>query len=452
MNETRELAKFITEVRYDDLSNEVVEKAKGLVLDLFGCQLAFATLPWSKAVFKYVRNKKSSGNESTVVYYGLKTNPEDAAFANAVFGHGFEMDDTEMLTGSHPGVAVIPSALAMGEKGVISGKEFITAVVAGYEGMLRPGIAAKAMMFRGFHSTGAGGPLGAAAAAGRILGFDTDTMVNALGIAASQSSGITEYAVSGGSVKRMHAGFASSGGVRSALLAKLGITGPIAPLEGKKGFCYLFSSECSIGEITKDLGKEYRIMLTGNKPYCCCAGQHAVVDAGDKIWKEHVFKPEDIAEVIIEQTPREAINLGNIIFPEDIISAQFSARFGLALRLIKGGNGFQDYNEKNIKDPQIIELIKKMKYIPDEKFKVDAVGPAIVTIKLNNGTVYKERIDYAKGTIQNPMTRQELENKFIGLTSNILPAKKIEGIIQNVMELEDLDNINKLASLLVVNE
>jgi len=452
MNETRELARFITELCYADLKDEVVKKAKGLIIDQFGCQLAFATLPWNKAVYQYTRNKRSASNDSTVVYYGLKTTAENAAFANAVFGHGFEMDDTEMLTASHPGVAVIPSALAMGEAEIISGKEFITAIVAGYEAMLRPGIAARAMMMRGFHSTGVGGTLGSAAAAGNILGFDVDTMVSALGIAASESSGITEYAISGGSVKRMHAGFAAASGVRAALLAQLGITGPTAALEGKKGFCHVFSDECSIEEITKDLGKEYRIMLTGNKPYCCCAGQHTVIDAGTNLKKKYNINPEEIVEVIIEQRPREAINLGNIIIPEDVISAQFSARFGLALNLIKGSNGYQDYNEKNIKDPQILDLVKKMKYIPDEKcekLKVSDGGPALVTIKMKDGTTYVEQVDYAKGSIQNPMTVEELENKFRSLTSNILPARRVEAIIRTVQGIEELDNINRLAALLV---
>jgi 2-methylcitrate dehydratase PrpD len=452
MNETQQLAKFVTELRYSDLKTEVVDKAKGLLIDLFGCQLAFATLPWNKSVFQYISAKKSSGEGSTVIYYGLKTTPEDAAFANAVFGHGFEMDDTEMLTASHPGVAIIPAALAMGEKKIITGKEFIAAVVAGYEAMLRPGIAAREMMMRGFHSTGVGGTLGSAAAAGKILGFNTELMSHALGIAASESSGVTEYAISGGSVKRMHAGFASSHGIQAALLAQAGITGPTAAIEGKKGFCHVFSDKCNMDEITKDFGKEYRIMLTGNKPYCCCAGQHTVIDCGENLKKKYGFNLDDIEEIIIEQRPREAINLGNIVYPEDIISAQFSARFGLALRLVKGSNGYQDYNEKNLKDPQILALIKKMKYIPDqncEKLKVD-VGPALVTIKMKNGTIHVEQVDYAKGSIQNPMTRQELDLKFRGLTNGIIPAKKTEDIIQTVNELEDLDNINKLASLLVV--
>ncbi len=129
MNETRELANFITNTKYSDLSVEIVAKGKILILDQLGCELAFAVMPWSKAVYEYVRDRKGVRSESTVTHYGLKTVPEDAAFANAVFGHGFEMDDTELRTTSHPGVAVIPAAMAMGEMEMITGKELITSVV-----------------------------------------------------------------------------------------------------------------------------------------------------------------------------------------------------------------------------------------------------------------------------------------------------------------------------------
>jgi 2-methylcitrate dehydratase PrpD len=162
MNETRELAGFISKIRFEDLNKEVIEKTKGLILDQLGCQLAFAALPWSKSIFKYVRSRWSSRQESTVVYYGVKTSAEDAVLANASFGHGFEMDDTELVIPIHPGVVVIPSSLALGEAEVISGREFITAIVAGYEAMLRIGMAARTMMKRGFHTTAAAGPFGSA--------------------------------------------------------------------------------------------------------------------------------------------------------------------------------------------------------------------------------------------------------------------------------------------------
>ena len=150
MNETRALAQFVAQINYRDLNPEVITKAKELILDQLGCQLAFATLPWSKSIYKYVEDKRGGKEFSTVVYYGLRTTMEDAAFANATFGHGFEMDDDESHTTSHPGVAVIPAALATGEAKEISGKDFLVAVIAGYDAMLRVGMAARSMVNRSF--------------------------------------------------------------------------------------------------------------------------------------------------------------------------------------------------------------------------------------------------------------------------------------------------------------
>jgi 2-methylcitrate dehydratase PrpD len=453
MNESKELAQFIADIKYEDLTAKVIEKAKGLILDQLGCQLAFAVLPWNKAVYQYIQSKTGSRGESTIVYYGLKTTVEDAAFANATFGHGFEMDDTEMHALIHPGVVVIPSALALGEARKISGKAFLTAVVAGYDAMIRIAVAARTSIERSFHGTAISGPFGSAAATCKILGMKTNGIVNALGIAASESSGIAEYTISGGSVKRLHAGFAAQAGIRATLLARNGLTGPATALEGEKGFCQAFANKCYIEEITSGLGKEFRIMWTGNKPYCCCAAQHTAIDATAAIIKEHPVKPEAIDKVIVEQMPREVKSVGNIIEPQDITAAQFSGRFGIALRLIKNDNAFSEYTMDNIKDPAILSLVHKIDYIANEALeeKSAAAAPAIVTIKLKNGEVHKKRVDYAKGTIKNPMNIKELEDKFKGLATMVVSNNQSEKIIQTAMGLEDMDDISKLASLLVGN-
>ena len=452
MNETKELAQFVADTSYNDLKDEVIDKVKGLVLDQFGCQLAFATMPWSRAVYKYIRDRKGGREESTVVNFGLRTTAEDATFANATFAHGFEMDDTELSIGAHPGCVVIPSALASGEMEMISGKEFLTAVVVGYDVFIRIGMAANAI-YRGFHNTGVLGPFGATAATSKVLGFNADMVTNALAIAASESGGLGEYSETGGAVKRLHAGFAAQGGMRAAFLARRGLTGPPTALEGKKGFCQAFANEYFLKEITAGLGKEFRILRTGNKPYCCCAGQHTNIDAVAEIAKEYAITPEEIEEIIVGQSSLDVKILGSIVEPQDITSAQFSGRFGVALRLIKGGNGFRDYSEENLRNPEILGLVKKIKYVVDEELERLPVKmcPSRVTIKLKNGTVYTKRVDYAKGTVQNPMTKEELEDKFRGLASMVLSDDGVENIIQTVRRLEELDNVYKLGLLLMVD-
>jgi len=144
-----------------------------------------------------------------------------------------------------------------------------------------------------------------------------------------------------------------------------------------------------------------------------CA-QHTVIDAAIGIIREHPFKPDEIEKITIEQMPREVKSVGNVIEPQDITSAQFSGRFGIALRLIKGGNGFSDYTLENIKDSAILGLVHKIDYIANENLeeKSAEAAPAIVTIKLKDGKVFKKRVDYAKGTVTNPMNIKELEDKF----------------------------------------
>lgn len=451
MDETMELAKFISDLHYRDLDDEVVEKAKYLILDQLGCQIAFSGMQPSRGVYKYIRGRKGGNETSSVVYYGLRTNAEDAAFANAAFGHGFEMDDTEMHSITHPGVVVIPSALAMGEAELISGKDFITAVVAGYDVMLRVGTAARTMINRAFHGTSASGTFGAAAATGKILGFDKEKMMNAIGIAGSGSGGIGEYTISGGTVKRLHPGFAAQSGIRAALLAQIGLTGPSTVLEGKKGFCQAFANEYFPEELTSDLGKHFRILWTGNKPYCCCAGQHTAIDAASEIIKKRPIKIEEIEDIEISQGTREVVNVGNIIEPTDIVSAQFCGRFGVAMRLVKGSNGVNDYTMENIRDPELLKLTKTIKYAVEEEYDDLPPGsaPSRVAIRLKDGSLFKETVNYAKGTIQNPMTKMELEEKFKELTSRVLPKRQVESIIKTVSGLEDVENIHELSSLLV---
>jgi len=454
MNETMELAKFISEVHYSDLSTDVIEKTKGLLLDQLGCQLSFSQMPWCRITHDYIKDCKSECRDSSVMFYGTKTSPENAAFANAVFGHGFEMDDTEFHSITHPGSVIIPAALAVAEADHVGGKDFITAVVLGYEAMIRIGSAGISMMQRGYQPTAAVGPFGATAAAGKIKRLDVSLILNALGIAGSVTSGISEYSETGGSVKRLHAAFAAQSGVRSTLLAQRGFTGPPTVLEGRKGFLQAYANDFSLGDITKDLGLEYRIMWTGNKPYCCCAGQHSAIDATAGILQDHDFDADAIDEIIVGCASREVKSIGSIIEPHDMTSAQFSGSFGVALRISKGSNGYEAYTEESIHDPQIHNLARKVKFVADRELdEANITGaPAKVTIKLHNGTALQNRVNYAKGTVKNPMTQDEITEKFRGLVSMVLSEKQSDLIIQKINCLESSDDISELIELLVQRE
>ena len=346
MKETRQLAGFVSRLHYEDLPKAVIRKAKALILDQLGCQLAGSVLPWSKKVFEYVADMKGPREEGTVVHYGLKTIAQDAAFANACFGNAFLGDDTDSVCHAHLGAIIIPAALALGEWQEISGKEFIKAVVAGYEVASRVGAAAPAAESRGYHPGPIFGPFGAAAGAGSILGFGEQHMLNAIGIAASHCSGLMEYSKSGGNVNRIHAGIAAYGGIRAALLARRGFTGPETILEGQRGFVHAFSGDSTLEEITRDLGTRYRVEYIDLKTHCCCGTSGASLDAVSRILNAHPVKADQIKEIIAKVTPATYRLTGTITRPKDITSAQFGGRFGIALRLIEGANTFREYRGK----------------------------------------------------------------------------------------------------------
>jgi len=453
MEETKALAKFVGELTYEVLPEIVIERTKELILDQLGCQLAGSTLPWTKPAYEYVAEYKGGREESTVVNYGLRTSAQDAAFANACFGHASMGDDTDSVCHGHLGSIILPAALAMAERERITGKEFIKAVVAGYEVASRIGAAAPLAEGRGFHPGPIFGPFGVAAAGGAILGFNESQIWDALGIAGSHSSGLMEYSKSGGTVNRLHSSIAAYSGMRAALLAQRGVKGPATILEGEKGFLRAFSGECLLDEITRGLGESFRVLLIELKAYCCCGTSGTTLDAVSKIKEKDEIRPGQIEEIIVNASPSTFRMTGSIVEPKDVTSAQFSGRFGVALRLVKGGNSFKEYSEENLKDLDVLDLVKKTRFILDDELgkRPNSHNPAKVMIKVKSGAIYEETVHAAKGTVLNPMTKEEVYQKFRGFASAVLPNHDTEAIIETVAELERVEHIRELIRLIVAS-
>ena len=451
MDHSEFVAQEAAALTFEDIPSDVVEKAKYLILDNLGCQLAFSTLSWGKAAYQYISSRQAPGN-STVVYYGDKINAEDAAFVNSVFAHGFEMDDCEMKTTSHPGVATVPVVLAVGERENASGADVITALVTGYETTLRFGFAADSMRLRFHHATGVSGSFGAATATGKLLGFDAKTMANALGIATTEACGNTEYTCSGGTVKRTLGAVAVCAGIRSALLAQAGITGPGEAFSGKKSYVKgICGEEPEMDWFTVPFKDKWLTLAVGYKPYCCCAAQHTVIDATEELRAQGI-DPDHISHIDITQYEREVINVGRIVNPHDVIEAQFCGRFACALRLYKGGNGFYDYTLENIHDERIRALMDKIDYHIDQGELPQADAPARVRITMDDGTVHEATAEYATGSVNNPMSDEAMKNKFRGLASKALSAEQIEKVIDAVMRLDTMESVTELTALLCATE
>jgi len=461
MHETRDLAKWIVGLKWGDIPADVINYAKVLTLDVIGCMLGGSIQDSNKAVLRFVRSMGGTP-ESTVVNYGDKTNAFNAAFLNASFGHGWDFDEMTYPGAAHTASACTAVAMALGERELISGREFLEAWVAGYEVSNRIGIAASpGYMNRGFHDVGIFSPWAGTGASSKILRLDEWQTENALSITVSQAAGTYQHSqTTGGAIKRCHNGFGASIGVRSAMLAKEGMTGAREALEGKKGFILCHAGEENDMEaITRDLCRLWYTTKATIKNYSCCAAQYGILDVIYDLKKKYNLNLEDV----------ESIKMGVAGFPEwmigtikgedvkDIFGAQFSARFGVGLALVVGENRIRAY-QHNIppfgKWKEVVEIAKKVDIVRDEKIipiqkKTGNLWYATGEIKLKDGRVLKGESGWPKGFVANPMTREERLDKFYGQALIVQTRGKADKIVELVEKLEELDDIRPIVELMV---
>ena len=458
MNESRQLADWVAGLRLSEVPEEVRAHARRFILDNFGCQIAGATLPWSQAYYNVLRATRS-GSPSTVAYFGDKLSPDDAAFLNSTFNHANETDDTHLKSPTHPGGIAVPAALALAEHARASGASLLLAVVAAYEIQIRISWACSPyLIYRGHHPPVGVGPFGAAMAGAVLLGFDPETTLNALAIAGSHSAGLIEYTKTGGSVKRIHSAIPSQAGVRAALFAQAGITGPQSILEGEKGFCKVFAGDYDLNRLTEELGTRYHLLDNALKPYSCCHLIHAAFDALDALRDREAFGPQDVERITVYTNSEPILShIGSIVEPDDILGAQFSLPFSMAMRLhhggrgVNGGNGFWDYPRVNLKDSKLVDTARRVKCVVADRNEWAAVDKgAGIEVELDDGRRLREIVPYSKGLPENPMSEAEVKEKFLSLVDPILPQGRARRIIDAVDGIEAIEDIDELAQLLVV--
>jgi 2-methylcitrate dehydratase PrpD len=459
MNETSVLAEWVSGLRMKDIPDTVKEHAKRFLLDNFGCQIAGATLPWSKQFYD-VMTRTRSGTHSTVAYYGTKLSPDDAAFLNATFNHANETDDTHLKSPTHPGQIAVPCALAIAEYANATGENLLLGVIAAYEVMIRLSWACSPhLIYRGHHPPVGVGPFGGATAGIAILGFDHETAKNAYGIAGSHSAGLIEYTKTGGSVKRIHAGIPSQGGVRSVMLAEAGITGPHSIIEGEKGFCKVFAVDYDLNRLTDGLGTKWHMLDNGIKGYSCCHLIHFAFDALDVLRDRRKFTAAEVKEVRIATNSQQILShIGSIIEPNDILGAQFSMPFSVAMRLhhggrrLRGGNGFWDYVDVDLRDPALLDTARKVKVVvgpdPTRWARVDEGGE--VTVELMDGTSLSVEYPHAWGLPENPMSLAEVEDKFRYVTGPVISDGRQAALISAMRNVESIKSVREISDLIVM--
>jgi 2-methylcitrate dehydratase PrpD len=445
-----QLAGFIHDLKFEELPPDAIAATKSLVLDQLACQVIGSTVPWVEPAKRLVWMTRGSSAEATVVGCGMKFLAAEASFANATFGQACELDDTAYASAGHMGAATVPVALAVGEANRIDGRSFILAIVCGFEVMYRLMAAIRPFhSSRGFHSQSIAGPFAGAAVASKIMGLSKEQTLHALSIAGSHACGPVEFDQSGGEVKRVHAGLAARSGVHSALLAQFGLTGPPTIIEGKRGFCNIFATQSDPSRIIDDLGNSLNVANVFFKIHAAVGTIHAAISAFAQLIDEHRFAPSQVARVRVGMAETTMLHGASIRYPTDVVSAQFSLAFSLALVACGYPTDLSSYTNPALWcDYEISRLIDRV-----EPFvELAAIGEkdhmARVQVTLENGQSFENVEEYRKGTPRNPVTWSELAEKARRLTSGALSEGGAEQLISCVNRLENLDCVADLAQLL----
>lgn len=433
--------------------DHVVREAKRILLDQIACQLAASTLPWSRS---YLAAEKALGGQAaaTVVYHGDRLRLDQVAFVNGAFGQGAEFDDTHLRSSTHSGAVVVPTVLAIAENRRMSGRVVLDAIIVGIETIIRLSTAAAPHLHnRGHHVPPATGPFGAAVAASRLLGFDHATTRNAFSIAGSHSCGLLEFTHAGGSIKRGHCGIAAMGGLRSAMLAERGVSGPPSILEGERGFLKSFAGTWK-PEILENLGDDYIFLEMGYKPMTSAFPAHAPLEAIGWLKDTHGLQPDDVAKITVGTSVHSREHVGVIRQPRDITDAHYSVAYGAAVRFYRGGNGFFDYREEDLVDPRFRALENKVEVVVDpqseeERLRLNNRG-AIVTIETIDGRRLEKRIQYSRGHPKNPLTDEDMIHKFQSTVGPRLGDRQMAELLECVQGVESLDDVGDLVRLSVV--
>jgi 2-methylcitrate dehydratase PrpD len=446
-NVALQLSEYIAGLRYEDLPAQVVQRAKTATLDAIACMITGSRIPLGSIIIKMVRDL-GGVPESTVVTGGFKTSCVNAAMANATLVHADELDDLGgIAVGGHPGAVTVPPGLALAEREGVSGKAYITALVLGYDvySRLLKSIDSKNTLHLRSFSPAVMGCFPAATIAAKVLGLPVEQVNSTLGLAGATTGGLHAY-LDGESqhmTKALLYGNSSSVGVRAALLAQQGFAGPPSIFQGKFSVINAVVGQCDMSSVTRDLGTRFDILNVRFKKYSAGGPIQAPLDGLLKIMAEQGLEPDDLAEVIVQ------VPTNKLFLVHDAPTLNINLQYLLAVAAYDRKVELEAHSEERAKDPKVLELKNRIRLAGspelDSDPELNAAG--IVEVKTRGGQAFTERVDHPTGTAQNPMSQQEMEEKFFSLSTKVISPKQAQRIRDTVVNLEDLKNVRELADL-----
>ena len=455
---TQILADFLGSAHFDALPVHVVEKAKTFLLDYIG-YAASATHSACARILRQVTDDFGGVQEATVIGSARRTSAAWAALINGALGHINELDDTHGPTQSHPGCSIIPACLAIGERVDCDGKNFLAAMVAGYEMSLRTGYAVMPSHYtKGWHPSGTVQTFGAAVAAGKLLGLSGVALRHAIGLAGTQAAGNFAHTTVRGMAKDLNPAKAAFNGVLSATLAHAGFTGSVDVLENRKGFLKLYSDSPHPEALVDGLGAPWLIERVAHKLFPGCRHLHPARDAMLELMRRYHLEAPDVAAITARIF---AIGAQYVDDPEPwlpgkgTIGPHYSAQFQIALTLCRGEDGLWASFEDSVivhelASPEVRDVMRRIRIVHDEA--LNDTWPSgwgtIVEVKLVDGRNVSARVDLPRGEPENPLAPEEIRRKFDVLAAQAFTPDRREAIARTVERFEDVRSLREFAALL----
>ena len=452
---TRGIARFVAHLRYADIPEAVRARIKLLILDSLGCAIYGAGLEWSRILIDTLARLDRSGD---CVVWGTRNrfSAPHAALANGTLVQSFELDDVHRAGVLHVGAVTLPALIAVSEvRPGMTGRDFLTAAVAGYEIGPRVGLCmGPEHIGQGWHSGATLGVFSAAAGAAAGLKLPEDKTVHALGIAGTQSAGLMA-AQYGAMVKRMHAGRSSQSGLYGALLAEAGFTGIADVFEsGYGGFCSTFSrshDRFDLAELTAGLGERWETLRVALKFYSCVGSNHTTLDAIRDLQAQRPFGAADVERIVVHGSQVTVDHVGWAYRPEGLTSAQLNLPFCVATLLLEGDVFVDQFSEAVVADPARIALAAKVEVRHDPAITArgrDYRHMVRVEVRLKDGAHLERTVETPRGSESQFATTEQVVAKFDKLAAHAIPRARIERIRDTVLEIDSLAEASVLAERL----
>jgi 2-methylcitrate dehydratase PrpD len=437
------LVEFVLGLETPALPPAVAEAAGRCMMDWLGTAIRGSAEPLAATLARVIATAGGE-RQATIVGSGRRTSALHACLANGAQAHALDFDDTHLPSIVHGSAPVAPVVLALGEWRRLAGADALAAFVAGFEVETRIGrVLGPTLADRGWHVTGVLGHFGAAAAAGKLLGLGREELRRAMGIAGTQAAGLE---VSFGTMcKPLHPGKAAMNGLFAALLAREGFTGPVGMLDEPAGLGGTFLGIADLAPALDDLGKRFEILENSTKPYAACHLTHATIDAGRTIRGRWAPPAEAVASVecwVHPLTLKVAANPA----PRTGLEAKFSVAFCAALALVRGDAGEAEFADAVLADGAVARVAERVRPHADPAL---GIGAARMRVALADGRALEERVTAARGTADNPLSRDEVEAKFRRLAGVVLPAERVSHLAAALRDLAAVPDLAALAPLTV---